>query len=359
MNLISLLAAQWGDLFTNVGDLAHGPIVSRDGETIVQVSTENRQHILGHLGLVGGQGAPVFPMSASGPSESYLGDPLRTSLADWADAQRKRGGLVVAVHFPYPTAELAADVALGKIDAVELYPHGEHFNTLRFLDWYRYLNCGYRLPAVGGTDKMGAYMAVGANRTYAYLGQAEFNFANWAEAVRKGNTFMTTGPLVLFQADGHPPGDEITLGPGGGTVEARVEAKSFVPFHRLEVVLNGKVVASREDAAGTREMTLSEKVRVPGPGWLAARCASKLGPTTAWSLGIQAHTSPVYLRVPGQELFSAPAVAYMLTLIEGAETWAESLATRPDPESLARVRKVFAEAREKLHRRLHEHGIAH
>ncbi|TMB53814.1 MAG: hypothetical protein E6J47_08995 [Chloroflexi bacterium] len=359
LNLISLLAAQWGDLFTNVGDLAHGPIVSRDGETIVQVSTENRQHILGHLGLVGGQGAPVFPMSASGPSESYLGDPLRTSLADWADAQRKRGGLVVAVHFPYPTAELAADVALGKIDAVELYPHGEHFNTLRFLDWYRYLNCGYRLPAVGGTDKMGAYMAVGANRTYAYLGQAEFNFANWAEAVRKGNTFMTTGPLVLFQADGHPPGDEITLGAGGGTVEARVEAKSFVPFHRLEVVLNGKVVASREDAAGTREMILAEKVRVPGPGWLAARCASKLGPTTAWSLGIQAHTSPVYLRVPGQELFSAPAVAYMLTLIEGAETWAEGLATRPDAESLARVRKVFAEARERLHRRLHEHGIAH
>lgn len=49
-------------------------------------------------------------------------------------------------------------------------------------------------------------------------------------------------------------------------------------------------------------MTLSEKVRAPGPGWLAARCASKLGPTTAWSLGIQAHTSPVYLRVPGQDL---------------------------------------------------------
>ena len=138
-----------------------------------------------------------------------------------------------------------------------------------------------------------------------------------------------------------------------------VEAKSFVPFHRLEVVLNGKLVASREDPAGTREMILSEKVRVTGPGWLAARCASKLGPTTAWSLGIQAHTSPVYLRVPGQDLFSAPAVAYMLTLIEGAETWVESLATRPDPESLARVRKVFAEARERLHRRLHEHGIAH
>jgi hypothetical protein len=359
LNLISLLAAQWGDLFTNVGDLAHGGLVSRDGETLVEVSTENRQHILGHLGLVGGRGAPVSPMSASGPSESYLGDPLWSSLADWADAQRSREGLVVAVHFPYPTAELAADITLGKIDAVELYPHGEHFNTLRFLDWYRYLGCGYRLPAVGGTDKMGAYMPVGANRTYAYLGAQELSFAGWAKAVRSGNTFMTTGPLLLFQVDGRNPGDEITLGTGGGHLEVGVEAQSFVPFHRLEVVLDGRVVVAREDKAGTRSMSLREKVRVSGPGWLAARCASKWGPTTAWNLGIQAHTSPVYLRVPGQELFSPRAVAYMLTLIEGATTWVDTLATRPDAARLDRVRAVFREARERLHRRLHEHGVPH
>ena len=29
LNLVNLLAAQWGDLYTNVGDLAHGPLVSR------------------------------------------------------------------------------------------------------------------------------------------------------------------------------------------------------------------------------------------------------------------------------------------------------------------------------------------
>ena len=359
LNLVSLLAAQWGDLFTNVGDLAHGPLVSRDGETTVQVNTENRQHLLGHLGLVGGHGAPVFPMSASGPGESYLGDPLWTSLGDWADQQRAREGLVVAVHFPYPNGELAADIALEKIDALELYPYGAGFDTLRFHDWYRYLAAGYRLPAVGGTDKMGAYMPVGANRTYAHLGGEQFSFESWARAVRAGRTFMTTGPLLLLEADGRTPGDEIRLGQGGGRVEVRLDARSFVPFHRVEIVWNGDVVASREDAAGTREMTLRETVQVPGPGWLAARCASRLGPTTAWGLAIQAHTSPIYFHVPTRELYSAPAVAYMLTLIDGAETWARTLATRSDPERMERVLAHFRTARERLHRRMHEHDLAH
>jgi len=49
----------------------------------------------------------------------------------------------------------------------------------------------------------------------------------------------------------------------------------------------------------------------------------------------------------------------MLTLVEGAETRVNNLATRPDPENLARVRKTLTGAREHLHKRLHDHGIKH
>lgn len=368
LNLINLLAAQWGDLFTNVGDLSHGPILSADREAMVWVGSENRQHILGHIGLEGVQGPAVFPMSADGPSEAYLGDPLWTSMAEWADVCRQRQGLAVAVHFPYPTGEIAADIVLGKIDAVEIWPRDddkvrstnmEKFDILRYRDWYHYLNCGYRLPAVAGTDKMGAYMPAGTNRVYAYLGQEEFNYPNFAKAVRAGNTFATSGPLVMFHADGHPPGAEITLGAGGGTIEVTADAQCFVPIHRLEVIFNGKVVAAQEEPAGARTIRLAEKVKVQGPGWLAARCSSQSPPTTVWEFKIAAHTSPVYVNVPGRDLFSPEAAAYFLKLIDGAQLYVETLATRPDAEAFARVRKVYTDARAELHRRMHQHGIPH
>ncbi len=321
VNIVNLLAAQWGGLFTNVGDLSQEALTSRDGETVVWMGTENRQHILGHLAVLGTQ---VFPMSAGGVQESYHGDPLRDTLADWADACRRQGGLVLSAHFPYPAGEQAADIVLGKIDAVELYPDfGRQFDNLRFLHWYRCLNCGYRLPVVAGTDKMGAGMPVGANRTYAQLGREPVSQLNWARAVRSGNTFMTAGPLLLFEADGRVPGQEINLGQGGGSIEVMAKAQSTVPVHKVEIVWNGRVVASREHNQGTRELTLRESIRLSGPGWLAARCSSNLRPN--WTMKLLAHTSPVYIQVPGQEVFSETAAAYLLTQIEAGRTWVETL----------------------------------
>jgi hypothetical protein len=134
-----------------------------------------------------------------------------------------------------------------------------------------------------------------------------------------------------------------------------------VPFERVEIVYNGRVVASRQVNAGTRTMKLEEQVRIPGPGWLAARCSSRLSwpPAPAELVFmVAAHTSPVYLTVPGKELLSAVSANYLLTLIDGSHSYVENLATRPDSESLARILKVFEEARSQLRSRLQNHGLA-
>jgi hypothetical protein len=65
------------------------------------------------------------------------------------------------------------------------------------------------------------------------------------------------------------------------------------------------------------------------------------------------------VQVPGRELFSPEAATYFLQLIDGAQLYVDTLATRPEAEDLARIRKVYADARAELHRRMHQHGAPH
>jgi hypothetical protein len=193
INLVNLLASQWGDLFTNVGDFtgAESP-VSRD-DTIVWVGTENRQHLLGHMSLLGLGRPMVSPMCAGGPNESYIGDPVWSSLADWPDDCHERGGLVMIPHFPSPYGEVVADVALGKVDGIEIADFDQSFDILSVREWYRLLNAGFRVALVGGTDKMSAAIPLGGVRTYARVAAGELSLELWADAVRAGRTFATSG----------------------------------------------------------------------------------------------------------------------------------------------------------------------
>lgn len=357
LNLINLLASQWGDLYTNVGDITGALSGASRDETLIYVGTENRQHLLGHMSLLGVRGEPVFPMTTSGPSESYLGDPTWTTMAEWADEARQRDGVVVIPHFPNPYSEVAADIVLGKIDAVEI--NMGNF-AMQLHEWYRYLNCGYRVAAVGGTDKMSASMPVGAIRTYALLAEGEpFSFEAWATAVRAGHTFTTTGPLVDIRVEGRRPGDECRLPAGGGTLHVEARADSVVPFHALEVVVNGEVVAAERAEEGAYTCTIREPIRVPGSAWIAARCTSRMHRWVGSPRPVAAHTSPVYVVAAGEELFSPSDAAYMLTLLEGGLTWFDTLSIPASPERHARGRRVFEDARDHLHQRLHQHGRKH
>ena len=80
-------------------------------------------------------------------------------------------------------------------------------------------NLGYQIPLVGGSDKMAASSLLGGIRTYAHLGERDFTYEHWMEAVRAGNTFVTVGPLIEFSVDGQPAGSRVDLPAGGGTVD--------------------------------------------------------------------------------------------------------------------------------------------
>jgi hypothetical protein len=369
LNVVNLLQSQWGHLFTNTEDFIGRPTVSSDGRTIVYCSQENRQHLLGHITLLGLK-EPVMPWCSDGPGEAELGGALEETLAYWADRCHAQGGTVVLPHLPTPNGEPAALSATGRVDAVEMLRH------LKFehLEYYRYLNCGYRLPLVGGTDKMTSDVPVGLYRTYAYLPpDQEFTYDNWCAAVRAGRTFLSGGPLISLRVEGREVGDTLTLS-GPGTVEVEAEAESIFPIHTLEVVQQGRVVAATAEDSGTRRLRLRAKVRVEGHTWLAARCGgpgyTSVPHRDGWGRGVFAHTSPVYVACGGQWwMFDREVANYMLTLIDGSIQYirhtalqhphGEALHHHGEHDHLAYLERPFQEAAAALHRRMHELGIPH
>ena len=177
VNVINLLASQWGELVTNAGDYDGRTTwgsqeAGGDGEYLVRVGTENRQHVLGHISLLGYGGPMITPLTTAGPTRPRWAIPVDVLLTEWARQCKQQGGLVVIPHFPNPRAEHAATLVCGDADAIEMTSWSDFYagiDPYSLADWYRYLNCGYLAPAVGGTDKMSAGMAVGTVRTYAHL----------------------------------------------------------------------------------------------------------------------------------------------------------------------------------------------
>src|SRR5215467_8502174 len=87
------------------------------------------------------------------------------------------------------------------------------------LEYYRYLNGGYRLPLVGGTDKMSSDVPVGLYRTYVSIpSDQDFTYETWCANLAAGRTFMSGGPIISFSVDGHTIGDTVRLSGNGGTV---------------------------------------------------------------------------------------------------------------------------------------------
>jgi hypothetical protein len=357
INVVNLLASQWGRLFTNVGDLT-GRVGVVEDDTIVYVGTENRNHMLGHISMLGTQGLPVYPMCAGGPGESWVGDPDFITLAEWALENKRKGGVVIRPHYPYcGHTEDPVPIIKGLVDALEI--NVVRGNGFPVQEWYRYLNCGYRVAVAGGTDKMGAYCALGWLRTYAKLNpDRPFTYARWAKAVRAGRTFSTSGPLIDLRVDGKGIGDTIRMSKNGGKVEVRATAKCFHPLAFLEIVYNGQVVASNEPRGGAQDLEIAERVRIPASGWIAARCYGL--PSHAGARNQAAHTSPVYVTCGDTRAFDGPAAEHMLALVEGGIEYLNTIATVYDESSRKRMVKQFKEVRKELVGRLvveagHEH----
>ena len=175
--------------------------------------------------------------------------------------------------------------ALGKLDAFNLFD--PNWMDVEYDIYYRMLNAGIRLPASTGSD----WFICSANRVYAHTG-GEFEYLSWLEALKKGRTFITNGPSLTLEVQGHGPGDEITA-TLGGKLSVQADWMSHYPVTRADVLFNGRVVAGETYPGGSRHGRIEADLPVTSDGWIAARLSGAA--RDSFDQPVFAHTSPVYV----------------------------------------------------------------
>ena len=384
LNVVNLVQTQWGSQFSSIQEFTGEPSVTREGDNIVYVCQENRQSRMGHL-ILWGLKRPVMPWCTDGLGEAEIGGAMEITLSDWADQCHAQGGTVIAPHFGGLSGETVALIVTGRLDGLEMIYLRESSHE----QYYRALNCGYRLPLLGGTDKMSADVPVGLYRTYVRVPEDEdFSYESWCRNVARGRTFLSSGPMVGLTVDGAEIGDTVSLS-GQGTVEVEAWAESIFPLHRLEIVQAGRVVAATESKRGTRRLELKERLKVDSHTWLAARCGGTDYYTTGnysssqtpslrpianshydcLRKGIFAHTSPIYVSCGGDWwMFDEDTARHMLTILEGDLAYIRQVSVQHRPGTVthhhgeedhtAYLERPFHEAREAIYLRMRGLGIA-
>jgi hypothetical protein len=265
----------------------------------------------------------------------------------------------VLPHFPNPRGEHASCLVHGDIDAVEMTSWGNLYagiDPYSLSDWYRYLNCGYFVPAVAGTDKMSANTPIGAIRTYARIPSAKpFTYANWMKAVRSGDTFVTYGPLMEFDVEGKAAGRTIGLGRNGGTLSVTYTVESVtVPMSRVDLIVNGEVRESRTVKPNRDQGYFT--VEAERSSWLALLVRGHYPDRPEI---IAAHSSPVMARVKDSPFYAAADALTILEQIEGALAYFDTLSTRADEAARKRMRMILTAAHRDIHNRMHQMGHYH
>lgn len=280
----------------------------------------------GHLGLLNLTQHFLLPGYAAYPNTAAASlFPANAMVADMAHEQH---ALVGYVH-PYDSVpdpakdasvshELPVDVALGKVDYIEVLGFAEHKSTASV--WYRLLNSGFRLPTAAGTDAMANFASlrgpVGLNRVYAKVPAGRLNIGVWLDSIKQGRTFATNGPLLGFSLGGKELGDEVSLPAGENKVRFTAWLRSFVPIDHLQVVCNGDVVRDLKLSGNRETGDVQDTIPLSRSGWCLLRAWSEKAAHPVLDMYPYATSSPIYVTVAGSHPRPAEDAAYFVAWID-------------------------------------------
>ncbi len=295
----------------------------RDPQIQVIQGQEFHTSYWGHRGILGLKDHLLLPGYAGYPNTAAAS--LFPMNADVYDMAKLQGALVGAVHpfddvpdpFAKPaeriTDELPVDVALGKLDYLEIVGFSDHKATAAV--WYKLLNLGFKLPAGAGTDATMNYAApirgtVGQDRVYVWTPGWPSTIELWMDGLKQGRTFATNGPLLEFKLGGEMVGSELKFDRAQGAVAFTAKLRSIVPVDHLELVCNGKVVQELKLVETRDSADLSGTIPITESGWCVLRAWSEKAEYPLMDKYAYATTSPVYVTVGGKRAYAKADADY-------------------------------------------------
>ncbi len=175
--------------------------------------------------------------------------------------------------------------------------------------WYHIMNCGFPLKVSGETDfPCISGSRVGEGRVYVQLGKVErVDYTAWCNGIASGKSYVSDGyaHALEFSVNGLSPGfGDVKLAAAGMVeVKAKVTFAKETPLgtakggqvpaskmRAVELVVNGKVVATREVPADSKIHEVSFTVPVAKSSWVALRQFPQM------------HTNPVNVIVAGKPI---------------------------------------------------------
>lgn len=188
---------------------------------------------------------------------------------------RAAGAATGFAHYGHGPARdgLAVTAPQDLVDFIEVL----QFEHLATDAWYDMLNLGLRIAPTAGTDfPCGPFSVPGRERFYTKV-EGPLTRTSWLEGVRSGRTFVTNGPMLDLSIDGAGPGDELAL-----SEDRPIEIRGSVWFdpardrvQRLELVRNGRVIATEAVDGATDRIVLRTTVRPEAPAWYALRATGE------------------------------------------------------------------------------------
>ena len=335
-----------------------------DANYFVKVGEEFRHGLLAHL-IFQNLTSIVWPVSVGGLRESGVGGFDWPMMLDAADDAHQQGALVTWAHWPYPSLEAPLDIALGRIDSIDLLTTGDPFEhhpilvdvykmrgpkvySLAPVDvYYHYLNCGFHVAMSSGSDKMALNPPMGSARTYVKT-DGPLNYDSWIEGIRKGHSFASNYPLLEFSVNGQGPGETLRLAAPATKLRVRASAESIEPYDQLEIVHNGKVIRSAKPSGKYHAARIDEDIEVERGGWIAVRAhGRKMLPygATWWQMPVFAHSSPIYLDMPGKPADATESAALFLDQLGYLQRWVDQKANFPTSEAKAEALARIEQAR--------------